>query len=82
MPRGLLLDQLKHTEQRNVIAAELVTVSRHAVVHSVINCMDCHGWLVWHRGYAIPTARVRDTYEQRKYPQPQNAGREEFAMAM
>ena len=82
LPRGLLLDQLKHTEQRNVIAAEFVTVSRQAMVRSGITCVSCNGRLVRHRRYAIPTARIPDTYEQRKHPQPQDGGREQFAMAM
>ena len=82
LPRGLLLDHLKHTKQRNVIAAELVTVSRHAVIHGVINCVGCHGWLVRYRRYAIPTACIRDTDEQRKHPQPQNGGGKAFAMTM
>ena len=82
LPRGLLPDHLKHTKQRNVIAAELVTVSRHAVIHGVVNCVASHGWLVRYRRYAIPTTCIRDTYEQRKHPQHQNSGGKEFAMTM
>jgi hypothetical protein len=45
---GRLLDLLKHAEQRNVIAAELATVGRHAVV-LVVDCVGCHGQLMRHR---------------------------------
>ena len=80
--RGLVLDQLKHAKQGNAIAAELIAAKRLAVVHSVINCLACHGRLVRHLRYVIPAACIRDTYEQRKHPQPQNGGGEAFAMAL
>jgi hypothetical protein len=64
------------------MVAELLAARRHAVVHSIINWVGCHGRLVRHRRYAIPAACIRDTCEQRKHPQPQNGGGEAFAMAM
>ena len=80
--RGLVLDQLKHPRQGIAIAEELIAAKRLAVVHGVIYCLACHGRLVRHLRYVIPAARIRDTYEQRKHPQPQSGGGEAFAMAL
>jgi len=82
LPRGRLLDQLKHADQGNVIAAELVTGRCHAEVRSVTRFVHCSSRLLRNRRYAIPAACIRDTDEQRKHPQPKNAGGQEFAMAM
>ena len=82
LPRRLILNQLQHTEHRNVIAAEHVTAGRDVLVCNVIDGMCHHGRMVRGRGYAIPAARIRDADEKRKYPKPQNAGSEESAMAM
>ncbi len=84
--RGRVLDQLKCSEQGNVIAAELVTTRlvttrRQAVLRSVFNRVGCPGRMVRNRRYAVPAARIRESYEQRKHPQPKNAGGHEFAMA-
>ena len=77
---GRLLNLLKHAEQRNVIAAELATVGRHAVV-LVVDRVGCHGQMMRHRRQAIPTACIGDTYEQRKHPQPEHSRGEQLAMA-
>ena len=81
LPRGLLLDQLKHAEQWNVIAAAIRATRRPVVVYGVTHGVGCHGRLVRNRGPAIPGARVCDADEQRKHPQPQNARGQETAMA-
>ena len=82
LPRRLVLDQLEHAEHGNVIAAELVAARRDVLVCNGIVGMCHHGRMVWGRGYAIPAAGIRDAYEQREYPKPQNAGSEEPPMAM
>ena len=82
LPRRLVLNQLDHAEHRNVIAAELVAARRDVLVCNVIDGACHHGRMVRGRGYAIPAARIRDAHKQRKYPQPQNAGGDEFAMTM
>jgi hypothetical protein len=82
LPRRLILNQLEHAEYRNVIAAELVAARRDVLVCNVVDGVCRHGRMVRGRGCAIPTARIRYAHEKRKHPKPQNAGGEEFAMAM
>jgi hypothetical protein len=82
LPRRLVLNQLDHAEHRNVIAAKLVAGRREVLVCNVIDGVCRHVRMVRGRGYAIPAARIRDANEKRKQPKPQNAGSEEFAMAM
>jgi len=79
---GRILDQLKHGDQGNVVAAELVTARRRSAVRGVIHCVGCHGRLVRNRRYAVPVACIRESNEQRKHPQPKNPGGQEMAMAM
>jgi hypothetical protein len=82
LSRRLILDQLQHTEHRNVIAAEHVTAGRDVLVCHVIDGMCHHGRMVRGCGYAIAAARIRDAHELRKHPKPENAGSKESAMAM
>ena len=79
---GVVLDQLENAEPENPIAAELDTAMRHAVTHSVINCVCHYSRGVRSRGYAIQAAPIRHTDEQRKQPPPQNGEGKDFAMAV
>jgi hypothetical protein len=64
------LGQPKDAQQGGVIAAELIATRRHIVVGDVNHCVRDRGQLVLDCRYAIPAARVREAYEQRKQPQP------------
>ena len=82
LPRALVLDQLEHAEPRKAVAAEFLAAGHHIVAGGVANCMYCHGRRVRNRWHGMPATCIRDTYEQRKHPQPQNGRGDGPAMAM
>ena len=65
------MGQLKDSQQRDVVAAELIAAKRRIVAACVINRgvrSRSDGRLVIDRRYAVPTARVREAHEKGKHP--------------
>ena len=75
-----ILHKLKNARERKIVAGRVLTVGHCAVGRAAAH-MCFKGRSVRYRRYTIPAARVRDTEEERKQPQPKSRSGEAFSMA-